>query len=88
MKEISIIPLGYDQFEVISKSKGKENKHISDLRNHICSCKGWFYSKKPKSCVHIKSIIQILRAGGHYVKWNRKEEGHYDLGLIKCQQQN
>ena len=84
MREITITSLGNEQYEVTSKKKNKIDKYNVDLRTHYCDCKGWFYSSFPKTCIHIESIIQILRAGGHCVRWNKREQAHYDLGL-KCQ---
>ena len=81
MREIEVESNGYDSYLVKSKSNGKNSEYIVDLRNHTCSCKGWFYSSHPKTCTHIKSVIQLLRAGGHCIRWNKKEQAHYDLGL-------
>ena len=82
MRETSIKSIGMDMYEVTSKKEKVTNSYIVDLRSHYCSCKGWFYSEFPKTCTHIKSVIQLLRAGGHCIQWDKKEHAHYDLGLI------
>lgn len=81
MRELSIESIGIDCYEITSRKKNKIDKYIVDLRNGYCSCRGWFFSKFPKNCTHIKSTIQLLRSGGHCIRWNKKEQAHYDLGL-------
>ena len=83
MREIGpIVNVGPDIFEVPSykpKTK-KKDVYIVDLRGPYCDCKGFYHTKK--QCCHIKAVIQLLRAGGHCIRWNKKEKCHYDMGLV------
>ena len=51
VKELKIVSRGHGCFEV--------NAYRVDTINHTCTCKAWYYNKKPdefgnKTCKHIK----------------------------------
>lgn len=82
MRELTIESIGIDCYEITSKKKERVDKYLVDLRSHYCSCIGWFYSSFPKTCIHIESTIQLLRSGGHCIRWNKKEHAHYCFGVV------
>lgn len=89
MREFTRIEsVGNDLYDVtttkIKKGKKVVDTYRVDLKTHYCQCKAWFYSEFPKKCPHLNEVVTQLRAKGHIIIWNKKEQGHYDLGLVKC----
>lgn len=84
MRELMIKSIGQDQYIVTSKKvKGKKeiktDQYRVDMRSVICDCKGWFYSKHPKMCIHIKTVIALLKNKGVGILWDDKEQGYIIL---------
>lgn len=79
MRELSISAGKDDCYTVISKKykKGKlirTDTYNVDLRNHYCSCKGFWFMHK---CPHIDAIIDILKSKGIGIYWNQRTNMRY-----------
>ncbi len=74
-RELTVANIGPDLFEVKSKKKEKEDVYIVDVDTQICDCKGWYYSADPKTCIHLKHVIALLKDGGDCIDWKDKNRG-------------
>lgn len=61
MRDITITYTGPGQFHVKSKKKESEDTYLVDTQNLTCTCKSWYYSKEPKNCVHLKSVLAAVK---------------------------
>lgn len=79
MRELYIEAGKEDCYNVISKKikNGKVikiDKYKTDLRNNYCSCDGFWYKHK---CIHLKTIIELLKAKGIGIVWDKKSNSYY-----------
>jgi hypothetical protein len=75
-REFSIEAGKEDSYYLISKKlkSGKIDKYKVDLRNFYCECKGFWFRH---NCTHIKTIIELLKAKGIGIVWNKNTQSYY-----------
>ena len=65
-KELIIDSIGNDQYEVISKKETGDKEYHVDMKNHYCTCKGFYRWKK---CNHMDEVITRLKDKGKGINW-------------------
>jgi len=79
IREISIQAGEEDNYIIMSRKirKGKSDKidfYNTELRNNYCTCPGFKYKFK---CVHLKSVIQILKSKKIPIFHNKRTDSYY-----------